>query len=224
MQLSDLISRFRTLANDKVEPYFIDDASVIDWLNDAVSEACIRGRLLHESQNNDVCKIAVTAGIEHYALHESLYELSRIWFEPSNGAHGSYLALMSAESLDRRYHCDNWKLKQGAPQFAIQDDTGIRLVPIPDVGGELHLEGYRVPLNALEDKEDSPEINPVHHVHLIQWVLHQAFNVPDAEFFDPNRAAIAEQTFTDYFGVRPDSDLRRITREDTPHHVQPFMP
>jgi len=131
---------------------------------------------------------------------------------------------MSAESLDRRYHCDNWKLKQGAPQFAIQDDTGIRLVPIPDVGGELHLEGYRVPLNALEDKGDSPEINPVHHVHLIQWVLHQAFNVPDAEFFDPNRAAIAEQTFTDYFGVRPDSDLRRITREDTPHHVQPFMP
>ena len=66
MQLSDLISRFRTLANDKVEPYFIDDDSVIDWLNDAVNEACIRSRLLHESQNNDVCKIAVLTGSSRY--------------------------------------------------------------------------------------------------------------------------------------------------------------
>lgn len=224
MQLSDLISRFRTLANDKVEPYFIDDASVTDWLNDAVSEACIRGRLLHESQNDDVCKIDVIAGTEHYVLHDSLYELSRVWFEPSNGAHGTYLALMSAESLDRRYRGDNWKLEQGAPQFAIQDDTGIRLVPIPNVDGELQLEGYRVPLSPMENDTDVPEINSIHHVHLIQWVLYQAFKVPDAEFFDPNRSALAEQEFTEYFGIRPDSDLRRITREDVPHVVQPFMP
>lgn len=224
MTLRELILSFRVEANDKVEPYFHEDDILKLWFNVAVQEACIRGRLLHESQNEDVCNIDVLVGSSRYQLHESLYELSRIWFEPSNGAQGNYIALMSAESLDRQYPCDNWKLKQGAPQFAIQDDTGIRLVPIPDVGGELHLEGYRVPLNALEDKEDSPEINPVHHVHLIQWVLHKAFSVPDSEFFDPNRAAIAEQAFTDYFGVRPDSDLRRITREDTPHHVQPFMP
>ena len=224
MQLSQLINRFRVEANDNVQPYFIEDDAAINWLNDAVNEACIRGRLLYESQNNDVCKIAVTAGIEHYALHESLYELSRIWFEPSNGEHGSYLALMSAESLDRRYHCDNWKLKQGAPQFAIQDDTGIRLVPIPDVGGELQLEGYRVPLSPMQNDTDKSEINQIHHVHLIQWVLHKAFSVPDSEFFDPNRSALAEQQFTDYFGPRPDSDLRRITREDIPHNVIPFMP
>lgn len=224
MQLSDLISRFRALANDKVEPYFIDDASVINWLNDAVNEACIRGRLLRESQNPDVCHIAVTSGTAKYPLHESLYELSRIWFEPVDGTQGSYLALMSAENLDHRYKCDNWKLMQGMPQFAIQDDKGIRLVPIPSVEGELQLEGYRVALVPLQNEMDVPEINQIHHVHLIQWVLHQAFNVPDAEFFDPNRSALAEQVFTEYFGSRPDSDLRRTTREDVPHSVVPFMP
>ncbi|RGD90566.1 hypothetical protein [Acinetobacter sp. SWAC57] len=224
MQLSDLISRFRTLANDKVEPYFIDDASVIDWLNDAVSEACIRGRLLHESQNEEVCKITLTTGVANYALHESLYELSRIWFEPGDGTRGHYLALMSAENMDQRYKCDNWKLMRGVPQFAIQDDTGIRLVPIPSIDGEVQLEGYRVPLSALKNDTDIPEINSIHHVHLVQWALHQAFNVPDAEFFDPNRSAQAEQVFTDYFGIRSDSDLRRITREDIPHAVVPFMP
>lgn len=224
MQLNDLISRFRTLANDKVEPYFIDDASVINWLNDAVSEACIRGRLLHESQNNDVCKINILIGSSRYQLHESLYELTRVWFQPSDGTKGQYLTLMSAELLDHYYDGENWRVKQGKPEHIIQDDTGIRLVPIPDVGGELQLEGYRVPLSPMESDTDIPEINQIHHVQLIQWVLHQAFKVPDAEFFDPNRSALAEQEFTDYFGIRPDSDLRRITREDIPHNVIPFMP
>ena len=59
MQLSQLINRFRIEANDNVQPYFIEDDAVINWLNDAVNEACIRSRLLYESQNNDVCIIGV---------------------------------------------------------------------------------------------------------------------------------------------------------------------
>ena len=224
MQLNDLISRFRTLANDKVEPYFIDDASVIDWLNDAVSEACIRGRLLHESQNNDVCKINILIGSSRYQLHESLYELTRVWFQPSNGAKGQYLTLMSAELLDHYYDGENWRVKSGKPEHAIQDDTGVRLIPVPSIAGQLQLEGYRVPLLPMQNDTDIPEINQIHHVHLIHWALYRAFSVPDSEFFDPNRSALAEQEFTDYFGIRPDSDLRRITREDIPHNVIPFMP
>lgn len=223
MQLSQLIQRFRILANDKVEPYFHDDESVIDWLNDAVNEACIRGRLLHESENDAICKMSVLTGIAQYPLHESLYEISRIWFEPSNGVAGSYIALMSAESLDRHYY-ENWKTLIGFPRFAIQDDTSIRLVPKPNVVGELQLEGYRVPMQPMQLDSDVPEINAIHHVHLIQWALHKAFSIPDTEFFDADRSAIAEHEFTDYFGDRPDSDLRRITREDVPHVVVPFMP
>ena len=222
MQLNDLISRFRTLANDKVEPYFIDDASVIGWLNDAVNEACIRGRLLHESQDADVCGITVLTNQSHYTLHESLYELTSVVFNPF-GERSVDLKLCSEEYLDR-YYCDNWRTMSDMPKFAIQSDTGIRLVPSPVAAGNIRVEGYRVPLLPMQDDADVPEINQIHHVHLIQWILHKAFSVPDSEFFDPNRAAIAEQAFTDYFGVRPDSDLRRITREDTPHHVQPFMP
>jgi hypothetical protein len=48
--------------------------------------------------------------------------------------------------------------------------------------------------------------------------------VPDAETFDPNRAALAEQAFTRYFGLLPDSDLRRRTREDVTHVNQGFFP
>lgn len=223
MQLSDLIKRFRIDANDKVEPYFNDNESVTSWLNEAVNEACIRGRLLHESENTEVCKIPVIKDMAHYKLHDALYEISRIWFEPANGVAGSYIALTSAEDLDRTYY-ENWKTLTGFPRFAIQHDTGLRLVPTPNLAGKLQLEGYRVSIQPMVLDTDVPEINPIHHISLIQWALHKAFSVPDAEFFDPDRAAMAEHSFTEYFGERPDSDLRRTTREDVPHHVVPFMP
>ena len=224
MVLSELLRRFRVDANDKVEPYFNDDVDVIAWLNDAVHEACIRGRLLHEYANPDICSIAIIAGNSQYTLHDSLYELTSLRFDAKSGRSNRGLELTSEEMLSKDYY-EDWRTRKGTPCYAIQSDIGLRLVPMPDEDGVLQLEGYRLPLLPLADVElDSPEINKAHHVHLVQWALHKAYSVPDTEFFDPNRAAIAEQAFTDYFGDRPDSDLRRMTREDAPHLVQPFMP
>ena len=112
----------------------------------------------------------------------------------------------------------------GTPQFAVQDDTSIRLIPTPDVDGVLRLEGYCVPMVDMVLPTDAPKIHRAHHVYLIQWALHKAFSVPDTEFFDAERSAIALEDFENYFGLRPDSDLRRITREDKPHVAESFMP
>lgn len=224
MKLSELLRRFRVESGDKVEPYFNDDIDVIGWLNDAVHEACIRGRLLHESQDLDICNIVVTTGNSQYQLHSSLYELTYIWFQPEDGSRGLYLTLVSPEFLDQHYVNDNWRRLQGKPKFAVQDDTRIRIVPSPEQDGVLQLEGYRIPIVEMENDNDEPEINKNHHIHLINWAMYKAFSVVDAEFFDPNRAALTEQAFTEYFGPRPDSDLRRMTREDTPHLVQPYLP
>ena len=68
-----------------------------------------------------------------------------------------------------------------------------------------------------------PEIHQAHHEHLIQWALHRAFSVPDSELFDPDRARLAEEEFTAYFGPLPDSDMRRKTREDVQHYVRGYL-
>lgn len=224
MLFSELLRRFRVQANDKVEPYFNEDTDVKAWLNDAVEEACIRGRLVHESQNSDVCKITVTSGNSHYALHESLYEITKLQFVPMSGDRIVRLELVSEEFLIQCYDVD-WSDMSGKPVYAIQSDTGLHLVPTPNQNGELRVEGYRIPLVPMINGTDTPsDLHKAHHPYLIEWALHQAFSIPDTEFFDPDRAKIAEGKFTDYFGERPDSDLRRITRENTPHHVQPFFP
>ena len=223
MNLGELIQRIRTEANDTVAPYFWSDEALTGWLNDAVAEACIRGRLLHESQNTEVCHVAVAADNGVYQLHPALYELTHLRFEPADGSESIALTLASTEQLDA--FVPEWRALKGSPRQAVQGDTSLRLVPTPDKGGLLKLEGYRLPLTPMVSESSdgaSPEIHPEHHRHLVNWALHKGYAVPDMETFDPNRSAQAEKEFTAYFGERPDSNLRRITREDVPHHVEAF--
>ena len=112
----------------------------------------------------------------------------------------------------------------GAPEYAIQSDTALRLIPRPDRDGALRLEGYRTPKAEMVANDDTPEINTLHHAHLVHWVLFRAYSIPDSELLDLEKAAKAEQDFTRYFGPMPDADLRRITREDVPQAVVAFMP
>lgn len=225
MNLAALIARTRTDSGDIKRAISGGDDTlwsnddIRDWLNDAESEAAVRRRLLHESENPDVCSIDVGEGVATYSLHWSLYEITHARFIPGNGE-PQKIDLKSTEALDAIM--PDWRDREGMPQFAVQKDTTIRLVPTPSIGGELRLEGYRLPLTPMKDEKDEPEIHKAHHIHLVQWVLFRGFSIPDSDLFDTARAAQAEREFTRYFGIAPDADLRRETREDTPHHVEAF--
>ena len=223
MTRDELISDFRAITQDKVEPFLFETADVARWLADAEAEAAIRGRLLHESQDARVCERDVTAGEAGYALHPALYEITHIGFKPTGATRREHLRLVSTEGLDRTVA--DWRDLTGPARYAIQGDTSLRLVPAPDQAGTLYLEGYRVPLKSLaESKSSTPEIHQGHHRHLVHWALYRAFSTPDAETLDLGKAADAERDFTAYFGARPDSNLRRITREDGPQTNKVFFP
>lgn len=213
MTRDQLTAEFRTITQDKVEPYLFADASVWQWLDDAQAEAAIRGRLLLESENDSVCRIDVDAGASVYQLHAALYEISHCAFRFPGSTRREPVKLTSTEELDRTV--TDWRDLSGTPKYAIQGDESLRLVPRPDADGELLLEGYRLPLKLLAASGTAkPEINGAHHRHLVHWALHRAFTLPDAETLDLGRADAAERAFTNYFGMRPDSDLRRSTRAD----------
>ena len=221
MTLEDLIRRFRTLAVDKVQPYLFADEDVTDWLNDGQRQACIRGRLLREDANPAVCEIALTPGQRTYPLHKSVYEIINARIVPVSGR-SRPVFLASREWMDE--NMPDWRDEQGPAEFAIQDDTSIRVSGAVTAGDKLAIECYRTPLKMLANDTDKPEIHEAHHEHLIQWALHKAFSVVDADTFDPQRSDRSEAAFTNYFGRMPDSDLRRMTREDVPHHNAPILP
>lgn len=221
MNLGDLVRRWRVLAKDAVKPYLCSDDDVTDWLNDAENEACIRGRLIREDQLAEVCQIALTPGTAAYALHPSVYEIHGLRLVPVAGRTRP-LSLVTREWLDAEIN--DWRTTTRPAEWVIQDDTRLVIVGLIEASDVLQLDTYRLPLTPMEDEYDTPEIHQTHHVHLIQWALHRAFSIPDNELFDAKRADLAEQEFTAYFGLRPDSDLRRSTRQDVPHYnVSPLV-
>lgn len=222
MKLSELIDGVRLRMDDRREPHFLDAADIIGWLNEAQAEAAIRARLLHETQDPKVCRITVEASKSFYALHPSLFELSNVRFAYDGDPRATTVRLKSSEWLDAA--CEDWRDMTGRPAFAVQEEQGLRLASIPERDGVLLLEGYRTPLADLAGDDDEPEIHPASHRHLIAWALHRAYLVPDTEYFDPARAAQAEDEFARYFGLRPDAGLRRATRADEVQHVEAFMP
>ena len=220
MTLADLIRRFRVLSNDTAQPYFWEDVDITDWLDDAQAQACIRGRLLRDDSRASVCAIALTPGTATYKLHPKLYEIISIRRVPASGRTRP-VSLKSREWLDANRR--DWRDCQRPAVTAIQDDTSIRVVGKVEDGDTLQMEVYRLPLLSLADS-DSPEIHEAHHEHLVLWALHKAFSIPDTEAFDAARADRAEAAFTRYFGIAPDSDMRRQTREDVLHVNQAFFP
>lgn len=221
MTLGDLIMRFRSASNDKVKPYFWSDEEVTQWLNDAEAEAAVRGRLIHESSNESVCVIEVDAGQSSANLHRSLYEITAIAWSQNGQEYPLPMTLTSTEAMDQQR--GNWRYLKGRPTHAIQSDKSIRLVPAPEADGKVLIECYRLPRTPMEDMDDSPEINHAHHRHLVCWAMYAGFSIPDAELFDQRRADIAKQEFESYFGLQVDSDMRRTTRHDVPHHVEAFF-
>lgn len=221
MVLEQLIAQFRVDADDLIGPYLWSNEWVSGWLSEAQNEAAIRGRMIFEASNPLINEIPVLSGTASYLLHPSLYELELVRFRRTGEARSAKLQLVSREDLDA-VRLD-WRDESDAViEFAIQDDTRITLVPRPLQDGLLMLEGYRLPLKALENDTDKPEIHPMHHRHLVQWALHRAFSRPDAESIDPQRSVQAYAEFERYFGARPDADMRRITRHDVPHTNKAF--
>lgn len=224
MNLEQLTAQFRIDADDLVpNPYLWDAEWIAAWLTEAQSQAAIRARLLYEAADPAICEIAVTAGVATYPLHKSLYELEHLRFKPAGSDRSERVHLKTREELDRIR--PGWRDRTSTqPCYAIQDDTRITLVDRPSVAGTLYVEGYRVPLRALANDNDKPEINEAHHIHLVQWALHRAFSKPDADTRDPGRAAAAEAKFTAYFGPLPDADMRRSTRHDEVQTNKIFWP
>lgn len=216
MELAELIAQVRVDSDDLQAPYFSSDANITNWLNEAEQEACIRSLLIHDTSTPAVCNIAVTAGTSVYPLHPAIIAITRAGFTPAGSDTEQVLYLTDITELDRIY--PSWRKYSELPKYAIQNDTTLQLACKPSTDGVLALECHRLPLLNIEDQPtESPEIGRIHHRHLVQWALHRAYSRPDAEIFNPNKAAIALAEFTRVFGLRPDATTRRSSQANQVH-------
>lgn len=207
MTLDQLIALFRVDVDDRNDPPFWSDEAVTAWFDEAQQEAAIRADLLPEVSDDAICLIATTANVHTYSLNEAVTKITHAqWLETGSTCPPTPLALKRRQDLDAQ--CPNWRTLIGEPEWLVLEQGKVRLAPTPTEAGALRIECFRLPLDPLTDLSE-PEIQAVHHRHLVHWPVYRAFSIPDADHFDEKRAGEAEARFTAHFGPRVDADLKR---------------
>ncbi len=200
--LRQLIDDCREELDDDVEPYLWPDELLTKHLNEAVEEACIRARLLVESSRADICRVPLVPGKAEYALHPSIVVIRRAVLADG---HGEPLKRTTSTALDGV--CRSWRTEAGPPEYLVRDQQArtIALSPIPDAATDLLLTVWRVPAadELMEQDDDEPVIDAMHHRKLLHWACARAYMKKDVERSSPEDAALQMAVFEDYFGQRP---------------------
>lgn len=224
MEASKIIADARREVDDRTPPYHVEDEDFFEWLSEAEREAAIRGRLLFEYVNPDLCEITIVPGQARYALDPRWFAIEAVALDRTQNNPGSdVVSLQPVNTLQSQLayrrgpssapipNLPWWFYKNGCrlETFSVDGST-ITVGPTPDdtygasiQPGVLRLAGYRMPLFDIESNDDEPEIPAVHHDGLVQWMLYKFFSQKDEEFKDDKRAALAFNLFEARFGPRP---------------------
>lgn len=215
MDLKDLIQSFRIDADDISQPHLFPTDNVILWLNEAQEEACIRKRLLFEKSDPTLCRIEVDEN--NGSVYELSDQIAEVVYAYVIDAYGYkyILGITTREALDLER--PNWRDEVRRPRNIIHHETAIEFDCKLDASYTLYIEVYRLPCKKLKSDGDKPEIHRLHHSNLIYWALHKAYSVPDADTMNSDKAAKSLAKFEDYFGRRPDADMRKDQNSNRPH-------
>jgi hypothetical protein len=209
--LQDLIAELReSRLSDNVEPYLWSDDELTRHINDAVRQVCIRQRSLVETQNTDICQIAVAAGQRLVKLHPSILAVRfayPVGYPPNSDCQPKGI------TAKRLFRCqpfwDQDTTTTGPMEFWIPDyQTGyLALYPLPSAAFTLQLGVWRMPLDVEQmetaDLQGEPVIAPHWHADLLDWAEYKAFSRPDADTEQLQKAESAAQTFTAKIGRLP---------------------
>lgn len=212
MELAELRAAYRLRADDNASPPHVEDEDVARFASEGEREACIRARLIFDDTTASVTTYAIAAGQTIVPLHEAIDVIAAAYFQQQGSTRRKPVDL---QGLDWIKSQADWATRTSSKPCALAhpNRTQARLWPAPTVAGTLYLEVYRLPLFALDDDDDEPEIDSDHHDGLVDWILYRAYSIKDSEMEDPKRASLALATFEERFGERPDADSRRRQRE-----------
>jgi hypothetical protein len=239
MNRAELIEAFRSDVGDEKEPFLWTEADVQRYLDDAISEACDRARLIRDTTTAAICEITVTALTASYALDGRILHFERAKLDNSTVP----LEITSTAALDASIPAvprtwrprssfgywsafgSSWETAKGRPNVIAIDREGAgwtgRLVPIPTSDTVLRLHVFRGPLESLTEDADEPEgIESRLHLRLLDWMKHLAYSKQDTETKDAIKAMDYADRFTLAFGGRIDANQRRLQENNAPHVVE----
>lgn len=217
MTLTELLSAFRTRADDLTAPYLWSDAEITLYLNQADNEAAERALLIQDATTASVCTLTLADGTATYALHAAVLRINRAVLTST----GDLLGVVSREQLDVAQ--PGWETNTGTPQYVVEvGDGNVIITPTPTAIDTITLTVKRLPLTAmaLATPTDTPEIPARHHYRMLDWALHLAYLKQDADAGDSAMADKYDAEFERSFGKRMDANVQRKHRDKRPNTIK----
>jgi len=212
-----IIAQFRELAADVDQGFEEDllwgDEVLIDYLNQALFEACIREPSLITSVGDATLnQVAVSPSVARYSLDPRVNRISSVRITGREGV----LEPTTREEMDSAYPRTDWTVTEGEPTKYILDEEPVKyinLYPIPSASAtvtfvadvfheEIDMDNMTTNLSFPNFAQDG----------LVDWMLHRAYQKKDSQTYDPNLSEKHFISFERYFGRKPSARSLKALR------------
>lgn len=190
MNTTELLAVFREEVSDQELPYLWSDALIYRYIDDAQKQFC---RLTYGIEDSRTFNITTAVNVEWYKLDTRILKLRDVVNLTTSGKHVPLIAVEKMADNSLRFDGTVGPVKA---LITGMEKNYLRAYPIPNTVERLELRTFRLPTTV--EAGDDFEIDEQHQLPLLDWVKHRAYNVQDAETYDPKGAEKFESKFTNY--------------------------
>lgn len=203
MTAAELLDYFRSQVRDDVLPYLWSDEEIYVYMNDAQRMFVRLTGGIFDATTCKATEVDVIAGEKYSDLHPSILHIREAFYGPERRK----IKLIDLGSSTRMTSADYGIIRSigaienpGRVEYMVigEERNKCRWVSIPDEDATVYLAVARLPYKTLSDAQQQLEVSDEHHINLIEWMKHRAYNKHDGDVFNPTAAAESEQRFKEY--------------------------
>lgn len=189
MNVSGLVSSFRSRVFDVVAPYLWSDEEIISYANEAQFQYCRDVRGIADTVTPEITIVRIVPGSADVKLDSRVLQVRSVY------------ATNQQRELTPLTEVDYRRRGQSARPYAYtldETDGYISFDCTPAEGDVLRLSVFRLPLEELTGPSDELEVPVQHHMSLMAWMEHLAYLKPDSETYDKRKSDDASSRFQDF--------------------------
>ena len=206
MNATELSDYFRSQVRDEVAPYLWTDTDVLTYMNEA-QKMFVRLTNGIYDVTSSICTVAVTAGQKYSTISPLILEIREAHYIDPVTSYKRKLDIISLADVDKMSTSDYGISHNAADQdlpgavdaMLTGEERGkVRWINVPVENATVQLKIARMPLTSLTESQLVLEVPEDHHIYLIEWMKHLAYNKQDGDAFNPKTSTESEMRFRAY--------------------------
>ena len=206
MNANELADYFRSQVRDDVAPYLWSDEEVLTYMNEA-QKMFVRLTNGIYDVSSAACTVTVTAGQKYSTINPAVLEIRKAYYIQPVTLYKRELKIINLGNTSTLgtwdygvYHNPSLEDLPGVvDHMVVGEERGkVRWIHVPTENATVQLAIARLPLTSLSETQLTLEVSDEHHVNLIEWMKHLAYNKQDGDAFNPRVSAESETRFRAY--------------------------